>query len=61
MTTKKTCKECGHDIFVQGKLGHGYANVYPIGKILYSSPMIVSFCKNCGEVSSIKVKDTSKF
>ncbi|KAB2333985.1 hypothetical protein F7732_00390 [Bacillus mesophilum] len=61
MTTKQICKICGNDKFVQGQLGNGHTSLVPIDKILGSSLLIFTFCKKCGEVASIKVKNPSKF
>ncbi len=61
---KLVCKTCGNDSFAQGELGSSYANVKPIriDKINISgSPMILTICKNCGEVASMKVKKLDKF
>lgn len=61
---KLVCKICGYDSFAQGELGGSYANVRPIrlDKItLSSSPLILTICKNCGEVVSMKVKHLHKF
>lgn len=56
------CKVCGSDSFTNGMIGNGYANVRPLDKIFSSgSPLILSFCKKCGEVASIKVKNPKKF
>ena len=63
---KLVCKACGNDSFTSGQLGHGKlssdSNVRPIGSLIASgSPLILSFCKNCGEVASIKVAKPEKF
>ncbi|MFJ7734033.1 hypothetical protein ACIQXF_19415 [Lysinibacillus sp. NPDC097231] len=60
------CKACGYNSFATGQLGHGKftteGNVRPIGSLIASgSPLILSFCKNCGEVASIKVAKPEKF
>ncbi len=61
---KLICKACGKDSF--GQLGHGKlstdSNVRPIGSFIASgSPLILSFCKHCGEVASFKVAKPEKF
>ncbi len=63
---KLICKACGKDSFATGQLGHGKlstdSNVRPIGSFMASgSPLILSFCKNCGEVASFKVAKPNKF
>lgn len=60
------CKTCGYNSFATGQLGHGRfttdGNIRPIGSLIASgSPLIFSFCKNCGEVTSIKVAKPEKF
>ncbi|MFJ5766500.1 hypothetical protein ACIP9C_14195 [Lysinibacillus sp. NPDC093210] len=60
------CKSCGNDSFTSGQLGHGKlstdSNVRPLGSLIASgSPLILSFCKKCGEVNSIKVLKPEKF
>lgn len=56
------CKVCGSDSFTHGEVGFGYANVKPKGKLFSDgSPLLLTFCKECGEVASIKVKNTKKF
>ena len=57
----KKCESCGNDSFAVGNLGNGFTSVTPVDKIMGSSPLILTFCKECGEVSSIKVKDPAKF
>ncbi|MED4402463.1 hypothetical protein [Metabacillus fastidiosus] len=55
------CKSCGSESFTKGEMS-GYANIRPIDKIFTNgSPVIFTFCKNCGEVASIKIKNTKKF
>ncbi|AJK87562.1 MULTISPECIES: hypothetical protein [Lysinibacillus] len=63
---KLICKACGKDSFATGQLGHGKlstdSNVRPIGSFIASgSPLILSFCKHCGEVASFKVAKPEKF
>ncbi|WP_274307035.1 hypothetical protein [Solibacillus daqui] len=63
---KFVCKACGNDTFTSGQLGHGSftmeGNVRPIDSLIASgSPIILSFCKKCGEVFSIKVAKPEKF
>ncbi|WP_375199219.1 hypothetical protein [Bacillus sp. RS11] len=65
-SNKLVCKACGYDSFATGQLGHGSfttdSNIRPIGSLIASgSPLILSFCKNCGEVTSIKVAKPEKF
>lgn len=56
------CKACGSSSFTKGKITNGHAKIMPIGKFLSTgSSLIYTFCKDCGEVASIKVEDTSKF
>ncbi|QQZ09982.1 hypothetical protein [Heyndrickxia vini] len=62
MENQQPCKTCGKTEFVQGKLGNGYSSLTEVDKILgKSSPLIFTFCKNCGEISSIKVKNPHNF
>ncbi|MGM9986454.1 MAG: hypothetical protein ACI35O_04410 [Bacillaceae bacterium] len=61
MAAEQICKACGNDTFAQGRLGNGYTSLTPINKVLGSSPLILTFCKKCGEVASIKVKKPEKF
>ncbi|WP_042351636.1 hypothetical protein [Bacillus massiliigorillae] len=61
MTTVGFCRACGNNTFTQGKLGNGYTSVTPVDKMFGSSPLIITFCKECGEVASIKVKNPKKF
>ncbi|MBS4188992.1 hypothetical protein KHA94_02015 [Bacillus sp. FJAT-49705] len=57
----QTCIVCGSKKFTQGRLD-GYAKVRPINKTFsLGSNLILTFCKDCGEVSSIKVEKPSKF
>ncbi|MGE8036164.1 hypothetical protein B1B04_15310 [Lysinibacillus sp. KCTC 33748] len=63
---KLVCKACGNDSFAQVELGgsYAYANVKPIrmDKLnITGSPMILTICKNCGEIASMKVKKLDKF
>ena len=60
MSNEQQCKACGGQIFVKGKMS-GYANVTPINKVFGSSPLLLTFCKECGEVSSMKVEKPEKF
>jgi hypothetical protein len=55
------CLACGNDTFAKGKLGNGFTSVTPLEKLLGSSPLILTFCKKCGEVVSIKVQNPDKF
>ena len=58
---KLVCKICGNDSFTQGELGGANANVRPVDAIFSSSPLILTICKNCGDVASMKVKNLQKF
>ncbi len=61
MAEKQYCKACGSASFVQGEIGHGYANVRPVGKVFTNGiPLLLEICTQCGEVSSFKVKDINK-
>lgn len=61
MDENMKCKACGKDSFAVGELGHGYANVRPVGKIFHAgTPLLVTYCTNCGEVASFKIKDLGK-
>ncbi len=60
MSNEQQCKVCGGQTFVKGKLS-GYANVAPVNRIFGNSPLLLTFCKECGEVSSMKVKKPKKF
>ncbi len=58
------CKACGGDSFTTGQVGgnSSHANIRPIGSIMaFGSPILMTFCKNCGEVASIKVDNPKKF
>lgn len=58
---KLTCKACGSKSFTQGKLS-GYANVMPVEKIGFrGSSLILTFCKDCGEVASMKIDKPHRF
>lgn len=55
------CTKCGGHSFGEGIL-HGYAAVKPVGKIFAAgSPLILTICKECGEVMSMRVKKPEKF
>ncbi|MBS4216214.1 hypothetical protein [Neobacillus rhizophilus] len=59
---QEPCKACGGTSFSKGKVSNNYAKIMPISKFFSTgSSLIYTFCKDCGEVSSIKVEDTSKF
>ncbi|KOS66281.1 hypothetical protein AEA09_18870 [Lysinibacillus contaminans] len=60
-TDKLVCKSCGSDVFAQGELGGAYANVRPVDAFFSNSPLILTICKNCREVASMKVKNPQKF
>jgi ribosomal protein L37E len=56
-----TCKACGHNTFAEGKL-EGHAAVRPMNShFSFGSKLILTICKNCGEVASIKVDNFGKF
>lgn len=58
---KLICKSCGSDSFTKG-LMDGYATLRPIDKIFtVGSSLTYTFCKVCGEVSSIKVNKPHRF
>ena len=58
---KFICKFCGCDSFTIGIMDN-YAKLRPIDKSFYAgSPLIYTFCKDCGEVASIKVDKPHKF
>lgn len=55
------CNSCGGTKFTKGRLD-GYAKVRPINKAFsLGSGLILTFCKKCGEVSSMKVENPNKF
>ncbi|KGR81863.1 hypothetical protein [Lysinibacillus odysseyi] len=61
---KLVCKACGSDTFTTGQVGgtSSQGNIRPIGSIMaVGSPLIMTFCKSCGEVASIKVENPKKF
>lgn len=59
---QESCKACGSHLFAKGKISNGHAKIMPIDKMFSKgSSLIYTLCKECGEVSSIKVEDTSKF
>lgn len=59
---KQECKSCGGTNFTKGQLD-GYAKLVPLKSLfgIKSSKVIFTFCKNCGEVSSIKVDSPQLF
>lgn len=61
MTTTQICKNCGNDTFSKGILGNGFTSVTPANKALGSSRLILTICKKCGEVASMKVENPKKF
>lgn len=65
MNTNKqeSCNACGSiSSFIKGIIRNGHAKIMPIEKVFSTgSSLIYTFSKDCGEVSSIKVEDTSKF
>ncbi|MGE7912516.1 hypothetical protein [Lysinibacillus xylanilyticus] len=61
---KLVCKACGSDSFTTGQVGgnSSHGNIRPIGSIMaFGSPFLMTFCKECGEVASIKVDNPKKF
>ncbi|MGN4125035.1 hypothetical protein ACMGD3_08465 [Lysinibacillus sphaericus] len=61
---KLICKVCGNDSFATGQIGSitSEGNVRPIGSIIAAgSPLILTFCKKCGEAASTKVAKPEKF
>ncbi|MEK3762556.1 MULTISPECIES: hypothetical protein [unclassified Paenibacillus] len=57
-----TCKACGGTTFAKGEVNAVDARLMPIGKTFsFGSPVIYTFCKKCGEVVSIRVKNPDKF
>lgn len=61
---KLVCKVCGRDTFTTGQVGGttSQGNIRPIGAIMaVGSPLLMTFCKNCGEVASFKVVKPDKF
>jgi len=61
---KVVCKSCGHDSFTIGQVGGDFnqGNIRPIDSVFsVGSPFIVTFCKDCGEVASIKVEKPQYF
>ncbi|MCM3768719.1 hypothetical protein M3234_28005 [Neobacillus niacini] len=57
-----TCRSCEGTTFASGKVSNGHAKLMPLGMTFSTgSSLIYTFCKECGEVSSIKVKDPGKF
>ena len=63
-SNKLVCQACGNDTFSSGQIGSltSEGNVRPIGSIMATgSPLILTFCKKCGEATSIKVAKPEKF
>ena len=61
---KLVCKTCGKDSFISGQVGGNSSsgNRRPIGsKMAFGSPILMTFCKNCGEIASLKVANPKKF
>jgi len=61
---KLVCKSCGSDSFTIGQFGGDFnqGNVRPIDSVFsVGSPFIFNFCKDCGEVASIKVEKPQYF
>lgn len=61
MATTKNCKACGNNTFSEGILGNGFTSITPANKVLGSSRLILTICKKCGEVASMKVENPKKF
>lgn len=62
MSNQFVCKSCKGNTYTQGTVNHGYALIRPINKMFSSgSSLTYTFCKDCGEVSSIKVDKPHKF
>lgn len=64
MNNKKheSCRACGSTTFTKGIVKNTYAKIMPVHKFFSTgSPLIYTFCKDCGEVSSIKVEEPGKF
>jgi hypothetical protein len=58
---KLICKACGSDSFTKGEMD-GYAKLKPINTLFaIGSSLTYTFCKDCGEVASIKVNKPHKF
>lgn len=58
---KLICKACGSDSFTKGVMD-GYAKLRPIEKVFtIGSSLKYTFCKDCGEVASIKVNKPQRF
>ncbi|WP_440837394.1 hypothetical protein [Paenibacillus sp. 22594] len=58
----RICPTCGGSHFTKGVMKSSDANVRPIGKpFSLGSPVIFTFCKQCGEVASIKIEKPEKF
>lgn len=56
-----TCKACGSTSFAVGELGHGQANIRPVNKrATTGTPLLLTYCQNCGEIASMKVKEMGK-
>ncbi|RFU71373.1 hypothetical protein D0469_02350 [Peribacillus saganii] len=62
MRQQLICKACGGHSFTKGKLSNDNISVTPIENLCsVGSPLILTFCKDCGEVASIKVKYAENF
>ncbi|GAA0366413.1 hypothetical protein [Bacillus horti] len=58
----QVCKACGSNSFTTGVVGGAYSSIMPVNKVFSTgSKMLLTFCKKCGEVASIKVKNPEKF
>ncbi|MDG5788603.1 hypothetical protein QA612_14045 [Evansella sp. AB-P1] len=54
------CKVCGSNEFSKGKVD-GYGSIKALDFAGISSPLIYTFCKECGEVMSLKVEKPESF
>jgi len=58
---KSICKFCGSDSFTRGIMDN-IIKLRPIDKSFFAgSALIYTFCKDCGEVASIKVDKPQNF
>lgn len=57
MMTKDSCKACGNDTFSEGRLGNGFTSVTPVNKAFGGSRLLLTLCKKCGEMASMKVEN----
>lgn len=62
LNENRICKACGGSTFAQGQINNGYSRVMPINKTFsWGSGLLLTFCKKCGEVASVKVENPQKF